>query len=338
MLPSKLVFQDRLPSYGKLAKAHPDRKIVLIYDQILGRLEPQFVSQFGLSFPLRSGEKIKSLAFLKKFLEKLVKKTAGEKLVFVGFGGGTIGDFTGFVASIYQRGCPLIHIPSTWLAALDSSHGGKTGINVFSYKNQIGSYWPADSTFLVKALLCKQPEKRIQDVKGELIKTSLLRGDSLWKNDRHLKNPRALWHYLPEAIRYKYSIVKKDPFEKKGLRQILNFGHTIGHVLELQEGLPHGEAVRLGICFDLNWSYHRGLITSLQLKEFQKCDWWVSAQDLAKTLRRIKNFSALLSRDKKRIATTIRYTLLRGPGKSLLLNLPLSEVVSEYRRQSGGEA
>lgn len=337
MLPSKLVFQDRMPSLSVLAKAYPDRKIILIYDQILRKFEPQFISQFELKYSVKSGERIKSLAFLEAFLEKLVKETVGEKLVFVGFGGGTIGDFSGFVASIYQRGCPLIHIPSTWLAALDSSHGGKTGINVFQYKNQIGTYWPADSTYLVKSLLCKQPEKRIRDVRGELIKTSLLRGDSLWKSASHLKNPRALWHYLPEAIQYKNSIVKKDPFEKKGLRQILNFGHTIGHVLELQEGLPHGEAVRLGICFDLNWSHHRGLITGTQLQEFKKCDWWIGTKELVKALRRIKNFEALLSRDKKRTATSIRYTLLRGPGKPLLVNLLVGEVVSEYRRQCGGE-
>lgn len=220
----------------------------------------------GIIYPVQAGEKLKTLDSLSKHISKILKLTAGEsrsKITIIAIGGGSVGDFAGFVASILKRGVRLIHVPSTWLSAIDSSHGGKTALNVEKVKNQIGSFYSAETTYLVKELLISQPAERAQEAAGELIKIAMIKGGAFGRQILAAKklDPDLLWKYLPLAIKAKLEIVKRDPHETKGIRQILNLGHTLGHVYETTQGLPHGIAVAIGLRFALFYSLEKGYLS-----------------------------------------------------------------------------
>ena len=174
----------------------------------------------------------------------------------VALGGGSVGDFAGFFASVCKRGLPLIQIPSTWLAAIDSAHGGKNALNVGSMKNQLGTIAFARRIFLSKHLLCGQPTERAQEAMGELAKIAIIDGGP-WVKEL-LAAPESdgelLWRFLSCAVAAKYKVVLSDPLERLSVRHQLNLGHTIGHILEIQHQLPHGLAVAQGLHFALELS------------------------------------------------------------------------------------
>ena len=149
---TKLIVLNDFPSAQIFSK-----ESLLCYDSILDKNAAfkKWSRSFKFKIALKSGEKLKTLDSLQEMLKKMnqldLPQTAN--FTFISVGGGSVGDFTGFLASIYLRGRQLIHIPSTWLSAIDSSHGGKNGLNLFNDKNQLGTVYPAQKNFLVKKLL-----------------------------------------------------------------------------------------------------------------------------------------------------------------------------------------
>lgn len=248
----------------------PNRSIVMI-DARVARLPAvkAWLSAFPFRRVLRAGEDLKTLSSFQREVE-FWQSRWGAKLSrdfrVVAIGGGSVGDFAGFVASVYWRGLRLVHVPSTWLAALDSAHGGKTALNVGGAKNQIGSFHPAEEVILVRELLEAQPPERAKDARGELLKMALLNGGAWAKPiraayERELQSQqlktgqdvanweKLIWKNLPAAVEAKLRVVRKDPREQTGQRQILNLGHTWGHVLEATHAWPHGRCVELGLHF-----------------------------------------------------------------------------------------
>ncbi len=237
---------------------------ILIYDRKLLRAVPGFknwLKKYPHAFPVNAGEKLKSFSNFVSTAEK-IHRAVGEDVTrswsVVAIGGGSVGDFAGFFASVYRRGLGLIHVPTTWLAAIDSSHGGKTALNLGGAKNQIGTFYPATDTVLVKAVLLALPASSFDDAVGELAKIAMLDGHG-WA--RRLRLPsevseRAdwLWKHLPQAIGAKLRIVKRDPLETRGDRQFLNLGHTFGHVIEADRGLSHGRSIAQGLLFAIDVS------------------------------------------------------------------------------------
>ena len=197
---SRLIFQAGLPDPEKLGE-YP----VLIHDRVLAEKVPGFRSwskRFPLRFAVTAGEELKSLASFSRFIEVLIGKTAripSNRLTIVAAGGGSVGDFAGFVASVFKRGVELVHIPSTWLAALDSAHGGKTALNVGGAKNQIGTFHPASRIYLVRRLLSAQSAARMHDAFAELAKIGLIDGrpwfDAMMR--ARLEGEALLWKFLP---------------------------------------------------------------------------------------------------------------------------------------------
>ncbi|MNS95867.1 3-dehydroquinate synthase [compost metagenome] len=257
-------------------------------------------------------------------------------------GGGSVGDFGGFVASIFKRGVRLVHIPSTWLAAIDSAHGGKTGLNVGGMKNQIGTFYPAAETWIVKSLLITQPEARAFEAYSELLKIALIGGGSFWNKlsrEKHVDG-ELIWAFLPQAIAGKLAIVKKDPEEKSGLRHVLNLGHTVGHILESQFELPHGVAINYGLSFALQWSEARGLMngkTSQTLWAKPIMGFAMSAardglfKNNASLMNQYKKF--LLGDKKKTTGSKMRFVFLRQPGKFVIQEVSADEILKEISRQ-----
>ena len=284
---------------------------------------------FTFAFPVNAGEELKNIHRFPEFIEKLLKKTSGASaLRIVAVGGGSVGDFAGFVASILKRGVPLIHIPSTWLAAIDSSHGGKTALNVPPFKNQIGSFYPAEKVFLVESLLRAQPKKLAKQAYYEMVKMALIAGGDFWKDLAASKQKNfdlKLWKFLLRAVDAKNKVVKKDPFEKKGIRQVLNLGHTVGHVFESFYGLNHGESVGLGLHFSLQWSEQKKMISTKQAETIAV----VFAEHLAivKPMPQ-KKFLQILAQDKKISSKgTVRFVFIKKPGNTPIQTVNLTDVV-----------
>lgn len=336
MLSSALEFPRRLPAPPEIRKRlkTPDRDLFLIYDVKLQRKHGAWIRRFPDRLAVRSGEPLKSLDSFSRIVEKILRRGQGRKLCFVAFGGGSIGDFAGFLASVYQRGSELVHFPSTWLAALDSAHGGKTALNVGGYKNQIGTFWPASTVWVTREVLLAQPPERLAEVLGEVVKTSLLRGDEWWsETTARAYSGERLWRYLPEAIRFKQKTVARDPYEAGGHRRILNLGHTMGHVIEARLGLPHGEAVRFGLCFAILWSAERGYVKEAFLKACTRAFWWPADRELVRVFRAVGNPGAALARDKKNTRQGVGFVFLRGPGRPIVEKVGVAEIVAELARE-----
>ena len=270
---TKVEFFKKLPSEARLAEflGFKPEKILVIYDRQLRGSEGfgKWLKEFPYGYPVRSGEDLKDIHAFPAHLKKIFKQItpfSAKSLCVVGVGGGSLGDFAGFLSSVLKRGVPLVHIPSTLLAAMDSAHGGKTALNVGVFKNQVGSFYPADGVLIVKSLFEGLPDLQIQSASGELAKMALLEGGALYARfrDEFKMDLESIWSFLPDAIAAKYKVLEKDPFEKTGERQILNLGHSLGHALESYYGLAHGVAVGEGLLFALLWSEHQGFFRGVE--------------------------------------------------------------------------
>lgn len=337
---SRVQFCDALPRRDQLGDA-----CLLIYDrQIEALAERDHPSLAGWirSFPQRygviAGESLKDLAQFPQHVENLLQIAAPlptNRLSVLALGGGSVGDFAGFFASVFKRGVPLFQIPSTWLAAVDSAHGGKNALNVGRAKNQLGTIVSAEQVFVVRPLLDLQPSERAQEAMGELAKIAFLDGgpwvQSLLRSP--LQGAALLWECLPEAIRAKLRIVRQDPKEKLGIRQKLNLGHTVGHVLETLHGLPHGLAVAQGLYFAIEFSTAKGLLPAAVRDDLCKLlrDRF-GLYDRRSALRPIPapQFVDLLAQDKKRSSeTAVRFVFLRALGQPDVMPVSLSALLEE---------
>jgi 3-dehydroquinate synthase len=220
------------------------------------------------------GEKYKSLSTAKYLYDELLKRKADRTTTLIALGGGVIGDLTGFVAATYMRGLPLVHIPTTLLAQVDSSIGGKVAVDHPLAKNIIGSFYQPKAVYTDPEVLQTLSDKDIKNGIVEAIKIAVIKSPAFFKwlekniNQLIKKHRDLLCELVKEAVSLKADIVLKDPHER-GLRKVLNFGHSIGHALEVRAGyqdLSHGEAVALGMLIETKIARNRG-ICSQDLEE-----------------------------------------------------------------------
>lgn len=207
---------------------------------------------------VEDGEKEKCLTTAKRIFNKLVRWKIDRSTTLITLGGGVIGDLGGFVASIFMRGIPLIHIPTTLLAQIDSSIGGKVAINHEKAKNIIGSFYQPVAILTDFEVLQSLPVRQLKNGLVEAIKIAIISSPSFfnWLKENMekilQKNRTALQILAERAIQEKIKIVLTDPWERNE-RKHLNLGHTIGHVFETIDGycgITHGEAVALGILIE----------------------------------------------------------------------------------------
>ena len=336
-----LIKVSGLPTLAQVS--HPERQSVVVFDRILlkNAAFKKWIAQFSLALPVQAGESLKTVQQYSKVLGQIQtwqkQNLITKKLQFVAIGGGSVGDFTGFLASTYQRGCPLVQIPSTWLSAVDSAHGGKNGLNLNGVKNQIGTIYPASKIILSKQLLQNQPAERLTEAFGEIIKICLINQPKLYSQIKFTED--FVWKNLEKFVTAKMTVVLKDPFEKTGHRHILNLGHTMGHVYESELGLSHGKAVLMGMVFAARWSFHLG---KLKQKDFVNLTQLItdmpnSDLDFAKAHKLSKQkLTAALNQDKKSVAAkekTLRFILINKPGSVFVVQKTVSEVVNEFERQ-----
>lgn len=251
------VFQKALPHLLD----ETDKRVALITDSAVEKLYGAFLEKLDVQvFAFPAGEVHKTRQTKELLEDHLLSHQFGKDTLLIGLGGGVVTDLTGFLASTYCRGVPVILIPTTLLAMVDGAIGGKTSVNTPFGKNMIGSFHPSEEVWIDGAFLSTLPQHEWTNGVVELFKGALVASQPLFAKMRsHLssweeKDIPFIMDQIVEAIQIKKAVVERDPFEKKGERRILNFGHTFGHAIEQLEGyqIPHGQAVAIGIlaaCF-----------------------------------------------------------------------------------------
>lgn len=264
-----------------LSKAIENKRVIIITNplvnslygaKLLSALKKDGFNSDLIEVP--DGEKYKSLSTAKYLYDELLKRKANRTTTLIALGGGVIGDLTGFVAATYMRGLPLVHIPTTLLAQVDSSIGGKVAVDHPLAKNIIGSFYQPKAVYTDPEVLQTLSDKDIKNGMIEAIKIAVIKSPVFFgwleKNIDQLlkKHEGLLCEAVKEAVSLKVDIVLKDPWES-GLRKVLNFGHSIGHALEAGAGyqdLSHGEAVALGMLIETKIARNRGMCS----EEFEK--------------------------------------------------------------------
>ena len=224
-------------------------------------------------FSLKSGEKSKSFSSYQKILNKLFELKFDRSDIVIAFGGGVVGDITGFSAATYMRGIKYIQIPTTLLAQVDSSVGGKTAINVAQGKNLVGAFYNPSLVIVSTYFLNTLSDEEFKSGLGEVVKYALIGNKKLRsiieRNAQKIisREESVLKSIIEESIKTKSKIVTKDEKEN-GIRAILNFGHTFGHAIEAYKnykGITHGAAITLGMVIASRISFFEGYIKNYQL-------------------------------------------------------------------------
>lgn len=327
---------------------------VLLYDKHLEKYPGcrAWIRKFEVRLALKGGEGVKSLDQFPRVMNQIVKLTSGmasRKMTVVVAGGGSIGDFGGFVASVLKRGVNLVQVPTTWLAAIDSAHGGKTAMNVAGSKNQIGTFYPASDVYIFREFLMHQPMERALEACAEYLKMALLVGGPLFQAkwpkrldprdpSAHKELAQALWRNLPLAVKAKMQIVKRDPREQKGIRHLLNLGHTGGHVFEAELGWPHGLAVAYGLVFAATYSRYLKITPKPAFEKIIRHPLWSLYLPSPNYLEGLALPEAKvlqhLARDKKSDrAKSVRFIFLKGAGRPVIREVAIQAVADEFVRQ-----
>lgn len=227
---------------------------------------------------LAPGESHKTLASVEKMLRQMANTGGDRGSLLIAFGGGIVGDVGGFLAAIYMRGIPYIQVPTTFLAQVDSSVGGKTGVNLPEGKNLVGSFHHPLAVFADIGVLGTLPDRELRSGLMESVKAGIIRDRTLVRfMEEHWsavlgRDAKALEKVIAASIRMKAGVVNKDERES-GLRMILNFGHTVGHALEqatAYKTLLHGEAIGWGMVAALWLARKRGTISSNQFERLER--------------------------------------------------------------------
>lgn len=241
-----------------------------------------YLDKIKSSFPeieiycLPEGEKTKSFSELEKLISFLLKSKISRDDCLIAFGGGVVGDITGFAASIILRGVSFIQIPTTLLAQVDSSVGGKTGINSSYGKNLIGSFYQPKAVCIDVSYISTLSDRHVKAGYAEILKHGIIMDSDFFEwldhNAQKLldKDQGVLIEAIYKSCSIKSHIVELDEKETKGIRAFLNFGHTFAHAIETEmnyEGIYHGEAVSIGMCLASEFS---SLIGNCQKSDFQK--------------------------------------------------------------------
>lgn len=235
-----------------------DRNTAPIFERIFHRVA---------DFVVPAGEACKSLEISGQIWDELLAKSLRKTDFVVSFGGGSVSDLTGFVASTYKRGAKLVHIPTSLLAMIDASIGGKTAIDFGGIKNSIGTFYPAEAVILAADLLETLPGEELVSGRGEMLKYALLLG----RDPSEFLSPDHSKETIRDCLEYKREIVSEDPFDT-GKRQALNLGHTVGHALEAlhmsssgAEVVRHGVAVAAGVVIESFYSFVLGHLSQAEL-------------------------------------------------------------------------
>jgi 3-dehydroquinate synthase len=278
-------------------------------------------------------EKSKSLGSCFRVIQELARFDQKRKVFIIAFGGGVIGDLSGFISAIYKRGIPYIQIPTTLLACVDSSIGGKTGVDLKFGKNLVGAFYQPRLVMCELSFLKSLSSRQVRAGLAEVIKYAIIKDKKLFvyleKNYPNIINlqKRALEYVVNRCAQIKSGIIQRDEREEKGLRTILNFGHTLGHAIEAAgnyQKYNHGEGIALGMVLASQISKELGLISENARSRIENLIKSAGLPVFIKDLS-LKKIIEAYYRDKKFIGEINRFVLIRGIGRTVIKqNVPLS--------------
>ena len=274
------LLESLVPRIERAIGPLPRRVFVLTSPEIWSLWSAAFLRSFAeppITLFLPAGERHKTTANVERFTREMIRAGGDRGSLLIAFGGGIVGDVGGFVAAIFMRGIPYIQAPTTLLAQVDSSVGGKTGVNLPEGKNLVGSFHHPRAVFADIGVLGTLPGRELRAGLMESVKSAIICDRALFRymeehaDDVLARDPKALERVIAASIRIKAGVVNKDERES-GLRMILNLGHTVGHAIEQvthYKAMLHGEAVGWGMVAALYLARQRGTITAGQLERME---------------------------------------------------------------------
>jgi shikimate kinase / 3-dehydroquinate synthase len=291
-----------------------DGRRFCVSDTSVGPLYADRLPSMVEQIEIEPGEGSKSIETMEWVLEQLAAEGMTREDHLVALGGGVVGDLAGFCAHIYQRGVPVVHVPTSLVAQVDSAYGGKTGVDAAGGKNYVGAYHLPKGVLVDTSTLASLPPRELAAGFVEVIKTGLLAGGDLWERVRSIESldPTGLDELVFACARFKCDVVAADERDS-GFREILNLGHTVGHAIETESarrlGFGHGESVGLGLLAALRLSDASELrdeVEAILIRHGLPVE--LEAGDTATIL-------ALIEQDKKRTGAGVGFVLLSEPGK-----------------------
>lgn len=295
--------------------------LIVSQPRILKAVGQGLKKQFPIEM-IPDGERAKTLTTVTRLLDRMVALNLTRQSTLIALGGGVVGDVSGFVASIYMRGIPVVQVPTTLLAQVDSSIGGKTGVNHRAGKNLIGTFHQPRLVLSDPLVLMKLPEREYASGLFESLKYGVIRDVELFEEfERNTpgllkRDPEAIERLVARCARIKAEVVMAD--EKEGnLRRILNFGHTIGHALEAAaryQRIKHGEAVGYGMVAASRIAARLGKLDESERRRIESATNGIGRLPL---LDGVKGRSVLnaLQHDKKILNGAVHFVLPRAIGK-----------------------
>lgn len=300
-----------------------DSHVEPLYEKELRReLEKTARSVTTYVFP--AGEANKNLDNIQKLYEHLILQGFDRKSLLVAFGGGVVGDMTGYAAATYLRGIDFIQVPTTLLAQVDSSVGGKTGVDFLKYKNMVGAFHQPRLVYMNLNTLKTLPEEQFACGMGEVLKSGLICDGEFYRwlqtqeQPIQQRQPEALSEMIFRCCSIKSGIVERDPKEQ-GERALLNLGHTIGHAIEKSKDfqLLHGQCVGVGTVAAACISRNRGLLTQEEYEEICRANKQYGLPEKVEGLT-ASQILAATKKDKKMENNRVKFILMKGIGHSYI--------------------
>lgn len=290
-------------------------------ESLIGPLKKAGYEVQTLTVP--ESESSKSIESLMGVVQKIVKNNKMRVPGLLAFGGGVVGDLTGFAAATLRRGVPYVQLPTSLLAQVDSSIGGKVGVDLPHGKNLLGAYYHPQLVWCASKVLQSLPARQIRSGMSEIIKYGAIADEPLFSFiEKHLSDclalePKAVRRLVEDSAAIKADVVSKDEKETKGLRLFLNFGHTLGHALETATGYDrwtHGEAIAIGMAFASQLSLQLG---HARQGEVDRLCALLDKAGLPLTATQVNRKSVLkaLKQDKKFVSGKPRWVLMKQVGK-----------------------
>jgi shikimate kinase/3-dehydroquinate synthase len=285
-----------------------------VTDTAVGALYADRAEPLAARVEVEPGENAKSMAEAERVLRELAQAGMTREDLLIALGGGVVGDLAGFCAHAYQRGVPIVQVPTSLVAQVDSAYGGKTGVDLPEGKNYVGAYHLPEAVIADTSTLASLPKAELAAGFVEVVKTGLLAGGELWERIRSIESldPEDLDDVVFACAGYKCEVVASDERDA-GIRAALNLGHTVGHAIEAASGYGryrHGEAVGLGLLAALRLSEAPGLRDQTEAI--------LARQGLPVTLAAevaLEEVLDTLQRDKKRTSEGVGFVLLSEPGE-----------------------
>ncbi|WP_169776662.1 3-dehydroquinate synthase [Campylobacter mucosalis] len=323
---------NELKILGKVAIITNPKVAGLWLTYLLERLKCD--EYFVISVP--DGEEYKNMQTVSEILEQLFTSKLDRSSTLIAFGGGVISDMVGFVASIYERGIKFINIPTTLLSQVDASVGGKTGVNNKFGKNLIGSFYQPTAVYCESKFLKTLPKRELVAGVAEIVKMAVMFDRQMFYSMRDLdiNDDSQILPFIKRAIELKAQVVSQDELER-GIRAVLNYGHTFAHVIENQtnyKSFLHGEAVAIGMNMANSLALKLGLISTKERDEIRAI---LEKFDLPTTyaIKDENEFYEAFFMDKKSENRQIKFILPNGIGENLIKNDVPKDVVLEILRE-----